>query len=282
MPEGLGIKKLMKTVWYPQPHLMENKWGYELDDATIDATIYPIIMHDEGLGAPGDLETNPENASFVRSSAPNCYPDSRVNDIYGRIVLSLTSKALDENLPAVKVGFMMIKMSFDDEDKTDPLSTFSVGNILETQDEDTDNQRYPLWNGTKMALPYLNSGNLHANVPGLTTNQAIEGVSFNISDFYNTIHYTTIADKVKNCQRGLKWYILSKRFPTVSIPIHQDPKTTRINKKTLLAALVTAPVVDSAFQSVHTSDITSATQYVTAYASIRYNEWHEKFYNGRT
>ncbi len=101
MPEGLGIKKLMKTVWYPQPHEDRVQVGFELDNTSIDQTSIPIIMYDEGLGAPADNETHPRNTSFATVAYPNCYPDSRVNDIYASLEFNLTSKALDDNIPAI-------------------------------------------------------------------------------------------------------------------------------------------------------------------------------------
>lgn len=282
MPEALGIKKFMKTVWYPQPHIMNTGIAFELDDATIDCTTVPLIMQDEGLGAPADLETNPENANFVKSTGPACYPDSRVNDIYGTVTLSLTTKALDENIPAIKCGVMFQKLSFDDEDATDPLSGYTVANILETVDEDTDNQRYPLWNNAKMAEKYTNSALQNATVPGLTTNQKIEGVAFDINTFYDAIHFTTIADKIKSCQRGLKWYVLRHNRPIIHIPIKIDSKVKRMNKKTFFGVMITAPVIDTRYQLLNSTDVTAATPYVYADIQVRYNEWHEKFYNGRT
>jgi len=282
MPIGLGKKRLMKSTWWPQPHEDRYQIAFELDSTAIDNTIFPIVMYDEGKGAPADLETHPENASFAKTDSPNCFPGSRVDNVFCKIQFALTSKALDENLPAIRVAFMVVMNSFEDIDVTDPLSSNTVGTVLRLQDEATDNQAFPLWNGTKMAEGSASVSIIGALVPGLTTNQKLEGVGFNPNTFYDTIHFETIADKVKSNVGGLKWLTLTKRNPVINIPIFIPGKVKRMNRNSFLGVMVQAPAVDSILQTVHTRDITAATQYVDCTCWFRYNEWHEKFYNGAT
>ncbi len=279
----LNAVKMMRTKWFPQPHEDVISIGWELDDAAIDTTIIPILMQDEGLGAPADIETNPENAAFAKSNQPNCFPDSLIERVYCNLQMSLTSKALDENLPAVKFAVMKINVAFDEDLKAiDPLSTNEVQDVLELTSEDTDNQAYPLWNGTKMASPSGTTHYLPTAVPGLTTNQGIEGVTFNQVTYYDALQYMKIAGKLKSVQHGLKWYTLTKRHPFVNIPIHLDSSVKRMNKKSLFAIMIHVPIADDQHQIVNTQDITAATQYVKGVFRNRFNEWHEKFYNGRT
>ncbi len=278
MVVGLGQKKLMRTEWYPQPHQMRDSWAYELDDNTIDTTCYPIIMHDEGLGTPSDQETHPENAAFALVNRPNCFVNSRVNKIKGQLTFALTSKALDDNIPAVKCYFMVTKMAFKENYVAiDELSTAEVQDVFKLQTESTDRQGYPLWNGTKMATKYTNSGLLDAAVPGLTTDQQIEGVAFSPTSYYNAIHYQTIAGITKASARGLKFITLTPNRPVAKIRIHIDSKVKRMNEYTFFGLIVGCQSVDNEFQYVTTADITAATKYVYADVVFRYNEWNGDF-----
>ncbi len=54
------------------------------------------------------------------------------------------------------------------------LSGLTIKTILELQKETTDRQAYPLWNN----LDIGNASLQHANVPGLTTTQTLEGVAW--------------------------------------------------------------------------------------------------------
>ena len=52
--------------------------------------------------------------------------------------------------------------------------------------ETTDDQAYPLFNGTKLFEDTVGAGNFDydANVPGLTTDQQPEGVAFDEDTFF--------------------------------------------------------------------------------------------------
>ncbi len=269
---------LMRTKWYPQPHKMANTWLYELDNAAIDSTIYPIIMQDEALGSPSILETNPTNASFAVSSAPNCYYGARVNNIYGNIKINLTSKAIDDNLPSVRFAVMVIALAFKNNYTViDDLSSVETQDVLELQTEDTDKQGYPLWNGTDMLEAAAGSADLAATVPGLTTDQQIEGVAFSETTYYDALSYLTIAGKMKSLQSGLKWYTLTPNKPFINIPIHIKSSAKTINEFTFQGVLIHVPVVDSGDQNLSTLDITAATGYVRCNVNFRYYEWHQDF-----
>ncbi len=278
MPRGLGQTKLMRTEWYPQPHEMKHGWFYELDNALIDSTMYPIIMYDEGLGTPSDQETHPENAAFAVVNRPNCFVNSRINDIKGQLKLYLTSKAIDDNIPSIRCAFDVIKMSFlENYDAKDELSGSTIKSELELQTESTDRQGYPLFNGTKMPELFANSALLDAAVPGLTGTQVMEGVAFNPTAFYNVLHWTTIRGMLKSSQRGLKWLTLTPNKPVANISISIDSKVKAMNEYTLYALLVHVHGVDEVYQNVVTADITASTNYVGAQVWFRYNEWNPDF-----
>ncbi len=273
-------KKLMKTEWRPRPHDAQIGWAFEMDDLAIDTTEIPIIRYDEGLGAPDTYNSHPEHASFVTASEPNCFVKSRVDNIFAKLQLNLTSKFYDDNLSSIRLAFMVISSAFKNKlDETDEKSTQTVKGVLELQYETTDRQTYPLYNGTDMAIKPVVSSDLPTNAQtGLTTDGKLEGVSFAQNTFYDAIHYFTIADLIKNMQSGLKWVTLTPDKPFMTIPIHQKSASKRMNPYTHLTLLVHCPLGGSIFQPMTTTrDITAATQYVDASVWYRYNEWHQNF-----
>ncbi len=278
MAKGLGKKKLMKTEWWPLPHNLRHAWTYELDNNVIDSTIYPFLIQDEGLGAPSGKNTHPEHGSFAESSSPNCFVKSRIDNVLATIKLSLTSKALDDNIPSIQAAVMPFALAFKESyDATDEKSTETIKSILRMQYETTDRQAYPIWSGTKMATKFTNSGLLHADVPGLTTNQQIESVIHDINKFYDAIHYYTIANKMKSLVGGMKWLTLTQNRPVANIKLHIRSAAKRMNEYAFFGCFVYVPFVDTFFQTPVTADITAATNYVVCDVRSRFNEWNADF-----
>ncbi len=151
--------KLMKTKWYPQPHRNNLRFKLSAQVANKQATIVPLCFYDEGLGSPSDQETNPRNAAFATVNRLNCFVESRIDLILGRITLSLTKAALEtDKVTALSVGYMPIFVSFDDYTAIDELSSSEIQDILELQFETTDNQGYPLYAGTKLTEAFSGIG----------------------------------------------------------------------------------------------------------------------------
>ena len=150
----VGVKKLMRQVWYPLAHKFENSWSHGLETgANNGATIYPIIMHDEAV-SPTSENTHPENPSFSTSAKPNCYPESKVNKIFAEFTFAMTKAALEtDKIHAVKCAYMVIANSFkEDLNVIDELSSTETQDVLELQSEATDRQCYPLFNGVDMPV----------------------------------------------------------------------------------------------------------------------------------
>lgn len=270
--------KMGKLKFFPRPHNTTNSWSYELDDSTIRATIYPIVMYDEGKGAPDTYNANPEHASFSDTQAPNCFVGSRINNINTTLEMSVTTAFFDDNLTAVKYAYMPIYTSFkEDLTAINEKTSEEVQDILELQSESTDRQAYPLWNGSKMAERFTNSGQLHTDVPGLTTNQKIEAVTFSIDAFYDNLQYYTTAGKLKKCIGGLKWGTLSRTSNHKTHKIRFPTKIKALNEYTFFGILVIVPQVDTEYQIPHTADITASTKYVNASIKTRFNEWNQGF-----
>ncbi len=163
------IRKLMRTEWYPRPHQIERKWMHGVETAVVNnVTNFPIIMYDEGLGAPSAYNAHPENASFAETVGPNCYPQSRINQIFCELTFNMTKLGLGE-MDIIKIGYMPMFFAFlEDYTALDEKSTLDVAEILEMQTEATDRQGFPLYNTVKMVEPYAGVGTLATTVPGLT------------------------------------------------------------------------------------------------------------------
>ncbi len=277
---ALRVKQFTKVEMYAQPHSIRREVSFELDDATLDTTIMPIAFYDEGLGSPTAQETHPENAAFVvPAHKANCFINSRINIVISKIRFSLTSKALDENLPAVMCGFMPIHMAFiDDYTAIDELSTLEVQDVLEMQTESTDNQGGPLY----VAAADLPTGTAgisvyDTNTPFLDTTASLEGVAFDPVLYYDMLHFMTNSGKLKVAQSGLKWFTLTPNRPVREFEIHIRPKVKRMNKFTYFGILVDVPITGRGNQVIHAGDITAATQYVTVRQRSRYSEWNQDF-----
>lgn len=282
MTVGIGHKRLMKEEWYPQVHSMEHSMTFSLERSSNNSTIYPIIMQDEAL-SPSGQNTHPEHSGFVERSYPNCCPESRVNNINGRLRIALTKGALEtDKVQPVKVGVMFIKTAFTEKlDATNELDSATVKGTLELQYETTDRQTYPIWSGTKVAELYSNSALLGSAVPGLTTTQVIESVAFDVNQYYDMLHYKTNRGALKECQRGLKWYTLTRNRPYVDIPIKIDGAIKRMNPYTFFGCLIHVPQVGTFTQDIAAGD-TTAIEHVVAKFSIRYNEWNQDMNHSRT
>ncbi len=162
---------LMKTKWYARPHNESIAWGHGCETAVANqATIIPITMYDEGLGAPSSYAANPEHASFAEAGMPNCYPNSRINVIRAKLTVQLSKAAIQtDKVVALRYAYMPIFTTFDDIAVNDEVSGLDIGELLELQRETTDRQTYPLFNTVDMlAGTGAAVGLLDANVPGLT------------------------------------------------------------------------------------------------------------------
>ncbi len=277
---ALRVKMMSKTEHYAQPHDMLNAFAFELDDATLDSTIYPFAFYDEGMGAPTALETHPENAAFVVvSDQANCFINSRINLVIANIRFNLTSFFFDHNIPAVRLAFMPIHMAFiDDYTAIDELSTLEVQDVLEMQTESTDNQGGPLYvAATDLPERTASDALLATTTPFLDTDTGLEAVAFSSPQFYDMMHFMTNSGKLKAASGGLHWTVLDANHPVKDFDIRIVPKVKRMNKFTYFGLLVHCPINTANDQIAKAGDITAATQYVDCTVRCRYSEWNLDF-----
>lgn len=270
--------RLSKVKEYPRPHDMKHAWQHGMERGSDDTTIYPLMMYDEGLGAPSAYEAHPEHASFVTTDAPNVFPESRTEKIFSKFEFSMTKGALEtDKVHAMKFAVMVVKLAFiKDYTAIDELSSLETQDIVEYQTESTDRQGYPLYIGTKMVEKYAGSGTLATIVPGLTTTQVIEKVTFVPENYYDMLAYGTISNKLKTVQRGLKWYTLTRKNPVKTIMIKIDSKVKAANEYSALGVMIHCPRGSSTYQIPAETDITNIS-HMLVQTQTRFNEWHHGF-----
>ncbi len=270
---------LMKTKWYPRPHTDQVMWSHGIESGLVNqGTCWPVLMYDEAQGAPDSYNANPEHASFATTAMPNCFPESRVNNIIVELRYSLTKGAIEtDNLHAIRCYYMPIFLSFkEDYIAIDELSSLEVQDVLEMQTEATDRQGYPLWNGVDMKEPFANSADLPGAVPGLTGGQSLEAVVFDIDAYYNMLHYMTNSGKLANCNGGLRNFTLTPNRPFRKLRFRIRPKSKRMNEFNFFGIISFVPSVDSYYQYGGVADTTDIN-HVDVHAMYRFNEWNQAF-----
>ncbi len=280
MPLGLGKSMLMRTEWFPQPHDISGTCSFEFDNGALDTTIVPIAFYDEGLGAPGALETHPENAAFaVIADQANCFVNSRINSIFAEFQFSISKDFIEDNIAAVRMAVMPIHCAFlEDYTAADELSSATVSSVLELQTESSDRQGGPLYvAATDLPEKVSGGANLGVNTPFLDTDVGLEAVAFNSNSYYDAIHFLTIANKVRACSGGLRWFTLSQQKPYFRMRFNIVPKVKRMNPFTYYGLLVHGPVAGDVAQLPALTELTVDTDYVHCDWQIRYNEWNSDF-----
>ncbi len=279
MPNKKQVRQ-MKTTWYARPHNFEHTWAHGLETAVVNnATIYPLIMYDEGLGTPSDYEANPEHASFVEAAEPNCYPESRIDNVLMKLRFSLTKAALEtDKLHMVKCAFMMIHTAFkEDLTANDELTGLDIGELLELDSEATDRQTYPLWNDVDMPDMYGSSAaNLPANVPSLLATQSIEGIAWQPAVYYDALNYYTNSGKLKKVASGLKWFTLTKDRPYREFKLFVHPKNKFMNPYSFMGCLIYVPQVETFLQIPVAADTTNVN-HVRVDVTTRFYEWNGQY-----
>ncbi len=274
----MAVIRKRPTTWYPRPHesVMATNFNIGFGAGTADTTIFPAIMYDEGKGDPASYNANPDHASFASTGEPNCYPESRIEKVFCEVEVWMTLPGIEtDKLRALRYAFMPIFTSFEDIDAKDEKSGDTIGTILELQTESTDRQCYPLWTGTDMSTLGYND-DLPTNVPGLTTNQVIESVAFDAQKYYDCLQYYSNAGKMKKCQGGLNWRIITRNQVYQKFRISLRSKNKTMVPYSFFGLLLHCPGEGSIDQLITTVD-TSSIAHITMKVTTRYNEWNENF-----
>lgn len=233
-------------------------------------------MYDEGKGDPYDYKANPSNSTFAEGNEPNCYPDSRVNQIYCSMDFRLTKHCTNtDKIEQLYLLAMPIQIVFREQYEAQHRTTAEeVQDILCLQKESTDQQGYPLWTGTKLDGK---SPNLAANVPGLTGTQGIEHVNFNTNTFYGAIQYYTNAGAIKAaCGKRQMLKITKQKGGSINMKINIPAKNKYQNPYSFFGILLFAFGEGWTKQLTSTGDA-STGNHIGVSTITRYLEWNENF-----
>ncbi len=271
-----------RLTWqYPEIHNFEFGFGLSAEDANKASTIVPYIFQDNALVDYELVKTNPENADFAVKAYPNTMAGSYVPKI--NVSWAMFLKPDDTEISQLKVDTMMIHTAMLNRlDAFDKKTGNDIETILELTHETTDEQCYPLWNGTKL----FESGgtyDYHANVPGLTTNQQPEGVAFDKEMFFDAMHYytnkemlKTVTDNMRNhtivepiVPHGRSIVSFQRTMNTPSLCKFQHPYTQ-------CSQLFSVPQVGSRSQ-YHLASETTAIEHLTIKGFVRFYEYNPDF-----
>jgi len=256
---------------------------------TRTTTIVPIIMNDDAQGDPMSFKAHPEHASWAEVAYPNCFPDSEIRNM--KITMDIMiPKALSAIASTVKVEYALISCAFpEDLDAIDEKSGLSLKEVLELQKETTDRQVYPLWSAIDMTF----GSTLHANIPGLTASQVIEGVNFSKEVLTDQKRYGRIKGLIKKCMPiGLRSVYIKTHSVAGGlkrIKINFTPSNAKfINPYTFLGLMVhatpsiTNTVYDSSLhQPINFLDLTADTEFIGFGVHVQYDERNPEFHMGK-
>ncbi len=162
---------------------------------TRNSVLLPIIMNDDAQGDPMDFKAHPEHASWAEQAKPNCFPDSEIRNMKITVDV-IVPKAISAVTSVIKLNYALISCAFpEDLDALDEKSGLTLKEVLEIQKETTDRQTYPLWTGIDIIGPSV----LHAEVPGLTATQNLEGIQFFPEVLFDQKRYGRIKGLIKKC-----------------------------------------------------------------------------------
>ncbi len=281
------IHKVSKADWprltwrYPRIHNFNFGFGLSAEDANKASSIVPYLMQDNALIDYENIKTNPENADFSVVAFPNCMAGSYVPKI--NIGWTMFIPTADTEIISMKVNTMKLGCAFLNRlDAFDKKTGDDIETILELTHETTDEQAYPLWNGTKL-FEGAGTYDYDALVPGLTANQQPEGVAFDKELFFDAMHYYTNKQMLKSVTARMKTYLISEPIVphgrsvitfarTYSIP----PACKFMNPYTFHGELFHIPQVGSLSQLQLASE-TTAIEHLTIKGFVRFNEYNPDF-----
>ncbi len=202
-----GKRDWPRETWnYPLSHDFTFGFGLNIDDAVFvrNSTIVPYLMQDNAIVDYETIKVNPENEDFAVVAKPNTAAGSfipRVMVSWWSIVPSTEPVVMNFKTMNIFTSTLNRLDAFDKKTGND------IETILELTHETTDEQCYPLWNGTKLYESHMTL-DYPADVPGLTTSQQPEGVAFDMEMYFDALHYYTNKEMLRQMTDRMKsWKI---------------------------------------------------------------------------
>jgi len=273
-----------KQVWdNPLPHDFVFGFGLDIDPASPlkAATIVPYCLQDNAIVDYETLKTNPQNADFAIMDKPNCAAGSYV----GKIMVTWKAWAASSEIDLMNFNTLDIHTSMLNRlDAFDKKTGTDIEGLLELTHETTDEQCFPLWDGTKLYEGHL-INDYAAEVPGLTTNQQPEGVAFNQEAFFDALHYYTNKEMLRKVTGRFKTWYINGSLP-VAVPTRDKLVTSFGNKQqsltkymhpySFVGELFSAPKASARNQMMLGTDVT-AIEHLTVQGRVRFNEHNPDF-----
>ncbi len=266
---------MLKVENWPKIHQINLNFFLNADDATRTkaGTIVPLITADEAMIA-SSFYTNPRNTNFAPSDESHCCPQSNVNRISGSVQLSLAKFAIEtDKVKQMRVTVIPIAVAFEDLESIDEKTTTTIKAILELQSEATDRQTYPIYNGTDLIGDTTNLG---ADQLGLTTNEIIEGVTFDQQQLYDALSFYTNSGKLSSCIGKIRHYVVRDKSKTFKFNITLPKKAKRMNPYTFFGLLIYVPQLGTENQFGYSTDTTDIP-HIQVVLRAQYNEWNPNF-----
>ncbi len=271
-----------RQTWvYPRIHNFDFGFGLSAEVATKAHTIVPYLFQDNALIDYETIKTNPENADFATVAYPNCCAGSYVPKI--TVGWSMFIPTADTEIIHLTVNTMRLGCAFLNRlDAFDKKTGNDIETILELQHETTDEQAYPLWNGTKL-FEGAGTYDYDALVPGLTATQQPEGVDFDKELFFDAMHYYTNKQMLRSVTSKMRTHHLVEPIlphgrdnirggGTYGIP----PACKFMNPYTLHGELFSVPQVGDRSQ-LHLAGETTGIEHVTVKGFVRFLEYNPDF-----
>ncbi len=281
MVHNVRKKDWPRLTWqFPRIHNYEFGFGLSADSSTQASTIAPYMFQDNAMVDLETVKTNPENADFAVTAMPNVYAGSYVPQMMVNYTMYIP--ASDTEIVHLKCNTLDIQTAFLNRlDAFDKKTGNDIETILELQHETTDEQTYPLWNGAKL----FESGgtfDYHADVPGLTTDNQPEGVTFDKEMFFDAKHYYSNKDMLNSVTGRMHDYTLSE--PLVPHGRSMVSRTKRIvppvcrfaNPYMFCGELFHVPQSGSIDQ-YHIASQTTGIEHLTVKGRVRFFEFNPDF-----
>ena len=184
----------------PLFHRYGGQFDLDPNSSTIDGTYISLFACDDGLTSPETVQVNPQNKTYERNTADwFCYPGSVINNVKIQMYVNVTPSAQESGISGWVYHTTPVCTTFEDVEMDFRDGAQSIGSILKLKKEaSTSNMVHPDWNGAKL----LNGNTMASTVPGLTSTQKMEGVSFDQDNFDIELSSCELQGKLKQITNG--------------------------------------------------------------------------------